>query len=48
MRTTRTSDRLGFSDDSIVAARTCLQLHCQLSEKLMARTDDYWRAYIDW
>ena len=48
MRTTRIGDRLGFSDDCIVTARTCLQLHCQLSDKFMARADDYWRAYIDW
>ena len=48
MRIMRITDRLGFSDDCIVSARTCLQLHCQLSDKLMARADEYWRMYIDW
>ena len=48
MRTPHISERLGFSDDCITTARTCLQLHCQLSDKFMARADDYWRAYIDW
>ncbi len=48
MRPAHLGNALDFSSECISTARTCLQLHCELSTQFMARTDNSWRTYIGW
>ena len=43
-----TNSPLDFSPECVATARTCLALHCELSDKFMAQADDTWRQYLHW
>lgn len=48
IRPVHISNTLGFSNECISTARMCLNMHCELSTKFMARADDFYRDYINW